>query len=81
MRKEEIHVEPAFQKKEQPKPLSKVDTNAIKAFVNDLTPEEMALTLSLIDSGVLFKELEMRTNQMKFKLDVIKGVVGDDKNN
>lgn len=75
MRKEEIHVEPAFQKKEQPKPLSKVNENAIKAFIKDLTPEKMAFALSLIDSGLLFKELEMRTNQMKFKLDVIKGVI------
>ena len=75
MNKQEIHVPANMQKKEEKPKLSKLNTNAIKAFVHDLSPEEMALLLSLLDSGVLFAELERRTSKMKFQIDLIKGVI------
>lgn len=55
--------------------LSDIEKQILTAEVQNWNPAQLALVLSLVDSASLFKELEMRMNQFKFQMKVIKGVL------
>ena len=56
-------------------PLLDKERETLTAEVRDWRPEELAFVLSLLSHEVLFSELKMRMGQMKFKLDVIQGII------
>ena len=55
--------------------LSATEQEAIKAFVNGLSPEEGELLMSLIDHDKLIEEIHRRIKKMQFQMDAIKGIV------
>ena len=56
-------------------PLNEREKEALTAEVTTWSVDELAFVLSLIPYEALFSELKMRHSQMKFKLDVIQGII------
>jgi hypothetical protein len=68
-------IEPIPMKKDDDLPLLDKEKETLSAEVRDWRSEELAYVLSLLPHEVLFAELKMRMGQMKFQIDVIKGIV------